>query len=190
MSVYYIGNYSSEVDCDSIVHQIKNQEGHYKTSAKPYGDNMQLSPELTNEAMTMYAAWEEAGYTKTDIIEWINYYPKKHFDDTVLNSLYKILKINPKNVWISSIRPGKCVPWHWDIEDHADEWSKEGELVRYTLYLDDSKLGHTFVVGDRALYMIPKGDMYEWDKWNDYHLGFNCGFEQKYILHIVGVKCR
>ena len=184
MTAVYIGHY----DCSSILEEIQGVEGHAKTAAKPYGDAMQLSPELESSAMSMYSAWEQAGYTKTDVIEWINYYPGKHFDEQLLQPVYDKLQVTPKNVWISSIKPGKCVPWHWDIEDRAAEWTKEGNLVRYTVYLDEPKLGHVFVVGDQCLYNIPKGSIYRWGHWNDYHLGFNCGFEQKYVLHIVGVE--
>jgi hypothetical protein len=178
--------YAGTYDCTAILDQIKVVPGDVRSAAKPYSDSVNLSSYFQNEANQMLSSWLNAGYG--DSVEWINFYPVKHFEESLLSGIYTQLKVNPKRVWISSINPGKCVPWHWDIETSEHEWSKEGKLVRYTVYMDEPKIGHVFVVGDQCMYNVPAGSIYKWNNWKEYHLGFNCGFEKKYVLHIVGIE--
>ena len=138
-AINYIGNCRNLIDCDSLLEELKSKEGVSRTIETPYGRGSDLTQNV--DALCMYNAWKDAGYIDANCVEWINFYPETEFSSNYIDLLSKFLGIIPKNVWISSIKPGKCVPWHWDIEQNADEWSKEGSLTRYTVFIDTPKLG-------------------------------------------------
>jgi hypothetical protein len=184
----YIGNCSAIINCNELCAEIKIEDGHFKTAASPYSLDINLSDDLKEEAISMYEKWKSEGYIDSDVVEWINFYPKKNFRIEHINKLATFLQLTPKNVWISSIKPGKCVPWHWDIESNASAWMEEGNLVRYTVFIDRPKVGHILIVQKDIFHMIEQGSIYRWNTWNDYHIGVNIGFGQKYVLHIVGIE--
>jgi hypothetical protein len=184
----YVGDCQRLLNCDQITEQLVDNPGHVKTPVNPYAVGINFTDDHIVENQKMYNDWVSWGYIETDSIEWINYYPIKDFDESSVNTLCRELLIVPKHVWISSIRPGKCIPWHRDLENLEKEWQKEGELVRYTVFLNDPEIGQFFVVDDQCFHMIPKGSIYKWSQWNYYHLGSNTGRSKKYLLHIIGIK--
>jgi hypothetical protein len=175
-------------DCEALVSELNIDRGHYKTAEKPYGTDVTLSDNIQQSVDQMMQQWQHGGYFTNDSVEWINFYPGEHFNDSHVTKVAEQLNVTPKNVWVSAIRPGKCVPYHWDIETEADKWAAEGNLVRYTIFLETGKVGQVFIVGNKCFHMISQGTIYRWDKWDEYHLGFNCGFADKYVMHIVGIE--
>jgi len=132
--------------------------------------------------------WKDAGYLDNDSVEYINYFPKQHFDILYVEKLNELLKTNPVRVWISSIKPGKCVPWHYDIEEKEDEYLKLGKVARYSIFIDKPTVGKIFILQHDVFHMIEQGNIYKWKNWKDYHLGFNCGNSTKYLLHYIGIE--
>lgn len=183
----YIGNCDIIFNCDNVTNQLIGNPGHIKTPINPYSSNVNFSDKHIEENKKMYDNWNKWGYIENNSIEWINYYSEKDFNDAFLDLLASELSIEIKHVWISSVRPGKCIPWHRDIENLEKEWSREGNLVRYTIFLNDPEIGQFFVVDDQCFHMIKKGSMYKWNEWNYYHLGANIGKSKKYLLHVIGI---
>jgi len=177
-----------EIDYDSFVKELDIDRGHYKTAEKPYGADIQLPESIKESVDQMMQQWESGGYFSNNSVEWINFYPETHFDNSYVTQIAEQLGVTPKNVWVSAIRPGKCVPYHWDIETESDSWLAEGKIVRYSVFLDPAEIGQIFIVGNKCFHLVAQGTIYKWDKWDEYHLGFNCGFSVKHIMHIVGVE--
>jgi hypothetical protein len=184
----YVGNIEHTLNCQQILTGLINNPGHIKTPVNPYAYDVKFTSEQDEENKKMYDDWVKWGYIENDSIEWINFYPDKDFEQSLLNEMLIKLNILPKHIWISSIRPGKCIPWHRDIENLETEWTKEGTLVRYTIFLDEPEIGHFFVVDDQCFHMVPKGSIYRWNSWNYYHLGSNTGKSKKHLLHIIGIQ--
>lgn len=184
----YVRNCQDIFNCDLITDRLKNNPGHVKTPINPYAIGINFSNDHVQENKKMYDDWKAWGYIANNSIEWINYYPDTDFDSSLTNKLCEELSVESKHVWISSINPGKCIPWHRDIENLEKEWAEEGELVRFTVFLSDPEIGHFFVVDDQCFHMIEKGAIYKWSRWNYYHLGSNVGKSKKYLLHLIGIK--
>lgn len=184
----YVNNFNNILDCDKLTALFRSKPGHIKTPVNPYGQGVDFSDSQQHENLEMYNNWKKWGYIDNDSIEWINFYPEIDFPVDMLDSLLTALKVKIKHVWVSSIRPGKCIPWHRDIENQEKEWQAEGQLVRYSVFLNDPEPGQFFVVKDQCFHMISKGAVYKWINWADYHLGANCGSEQKYLMHIIGLQ--
>lgn len=184
----YIGNFKTLSNCNEIVSSIKNKRGHAKTAKKPYGKDVKLEKDLQSLVDKMFEDWGRAGYFDNNSVEWINFYPDKDFNRLLIEPLCRSLKFTPKNIWISSIKPGRCVPRHFDIETESQSWRKEGTLVRYSLFLDEPAIGHVFILKDECFHMCEQGDVYKWKVWDEYHIGVNVGFEQKYMMHLVGIE--
>jgi hypothetical protein len=82
--------------------------------------------------------------------------------------------------------PGKCVPWHWDIIKDYDKHKNDPRMVRYSFFIDRPEIGQAFVLNDESYHMIEQGSVFKWKKWDEWHLGFNCGLKQKFMFHLIG----
>jgi hypothetical protein len=89
-------------------------------------------------------------------------------------------------VFISEVMPGQCVPYHWDVEDHEEEWLKIGPLVRYVCFVDKPKFGHVLIVDQECFYNAEQHQIYQWNNYRDYHAGTNCGSKPYYLFHFLG----
>jgi hypothetical protein len=127
--------------------------------------------------------WKTAGYDLTNV-EWINYYPDKLFVDWFAREV----NATPRYAWVSKLMPGKTAPWHWDVNDRTDEWLADGELVRWSCFLDRRKFrfGHVFLVEDKCYYNQEQGTIIKWDNWNSYHAKSNSGSDPFYMMHFLG----
>ena len=186
MHVTHIGNFKDYFDCDDLVKQLLNQQGDIRTSATPYGNAVELDEELLEKKYEIGDLWTNAGYMGSNTVEWINYYPGTHFDTTIVDKFGDLVNADPYNIWISSMRPGKCVPLHWDIIKEYQTHRHDPRMVRYSFFIDKPAPGKIFVLQDQAFHMIPQGDVYKWIKWDEWHLGFNCGLTQKFMFHYIG----
>ena len=133
----------------------------------------------------IYKMWEDGNFNMSSI-KWINYYPGKHFDQEVENSIAKELGITPLRSWISRIDPGYCAPWHWDVDDNEQEYMSKGTIHRYSIFIEDPKPGHIFIINDVAYVNQPCGTIVKWDDYRAWHAGSNVGIESKYMYHILG----
>jgi len=182
----YVSNFKDHIDCDSLISQLLLIDGDMRTTENPYGNPVNEGDSLYEAKIAMRDIWESAGYMKSDSVEWINYYPGSHFDSSVVEKFSNLTNSIPYNVWISSMMPGKCVPWHWDIIKDYNIYKDDPRMVRYTLFLDQPKIGSVFVLNDEAYHMIEQGSVFKWVKWDEWHLGFNCGLTQKFLFHYIG----
>jgi len=132
--------------------------------------------------------WQKAGYDKTGTVEWINFYPDKHFDASVVKEFEKFTGTTCARAWISMIRPGKMAPYHQDIDDNLEEYLKQGDLVRYSVNACEPSNGQIFIVEDTALYNQPQGTIYEWPHYLSWHAGGNCSFKSKFLFNYLGIK--
>jgi hypothetical protein len=132
--------------------------------------------------------WQTAGYDKTGSVEWINFYPDKHFDVSVANEFEKFTNTKCARAWISCIRPGKMAPYHQDIDDQEEEYLKQGSLVRFSVNICPPSNGQIFIVDNTVLYNQPQGTVYEWPDYMAWHAGGNCSFKPKFLFNFLGIK--
>jgi len=133
-------------------------------------------------------SWKTAGYDKCDSVEWINYYPGKHFSNTVITDFEKWSNTTCARSWISRIRPGKMAPLHQDIDDHIEEYLAKGTLVRYSVFISAPSLGAMFLLKDKAYHLEPQGTVLQWSHYLDWHAGSNCGLADKFMFNFLGIK--
>lgn len=189
MSYTFISNCLDEFDCDGLVVSLRGQEGVYRNAKTPYGNpGLFEHPKFGDGIKKMAETWKSAGYLDNDSVEYINYFPGQHYDNSFTDRLSSLLNLRHCRSWISSIRPGRCVPWHWDVEEKEDEYAAMGEVMRFTIFIDTPQVGQVFILDDKCFHMIPQGDIYKWNNWKDYHLGFNCGLDTKYLMHYIGAR--
>lgn len=189
MNTIYIGNCGTYFDCDSLISSLKDQEGQPRNSKNPYSNKTLFEHPIYSKHINEIAdIWKKSGYLNNDSVEYFNFYPGQHFDKKFVDILADKLNLIPCNCWISSMKPGKCVPQHWDIELKEEEYKKIGNIVRYTIFIDRPQIGQIFILKDEAFHMIDQGSVYKWTNWKEWHSGFNCGLEQKYLFHLIGAE--
>jgi hypothetical protein len=92
-------------------------------------------------------------------------------------------------VAVNKLSPGKILPYHKDkfvAYKKRNNVSDEEQIVRYIVFLHDSKAGHQLWIEDN-ICVGPVGSFFGWDK-DTIHMAANLGWEDRYILQITGVK--
>lgn len=173
-------NNLSTIDWNPILDKIKTNTGEVRTIGENFYENK------NGEFNEIIKLWSDAGYTANKV-EWINFYPDKHFDD-VSEQFSKEVNATHIRSWISCVRPGKSAPWHQDIDDSMSEYLKLGKLVRYTCHINTPSHGQVLMVDTECFYMIPQGTITEWSSYDLWHGASNCGFENHYLYHFLGYK--
>lgn len=136
----------------------------------------------------MYSSWLENNFNPNSI-KWRSYYPKIHFDGSIVDDLAYHLGLNIiHSCWISRIDPGFFAPWHCDpfVDDIHDP--EKGELKRYAVFITPSELGHIFILGRDHLYNFPVGTIIKWNDPNVFHTGINGSMKVKYMINILGYQ--
>jgi hypothetical protein len=165
-----------------LIAHLETQQG----DARTYGvDFYQNKDGRFDEVIEL---WKSAGYDRSGTVEWINFYPGKHFDQEIVNNYANTLNIKCIRAWVSKINPGRYAPYHWDIDDNEEEHLKQGDLVRYTTHICEPDLGHIFIVDKQIMFNQPVGATHQWNSYKDWHAGGNCGFTPKYLFNFLGVK--
>ena len=184
----YVGNFKDQIDCDVLVDSIKSLRPDRRTTDNPYAIAIagELDQELKAAKEYMSTLWTDAGYMKSISVEWLNYYPSLHFDISFVEKFSELVNAKPYNVWISSMLPGKLIPLHWDIFKDYQTHRHNPSVVRYSFFIEKPSIGKVFILEDEVFHMIPQGDVYKWRKWDEWHLGFNGGLDQKFMFHFVG----
>ena len=176
----YKGNCSTAFSCDSLIETIT------KHNVEPSHGHMELDP--TNPYYKDYVEQTEmlkaAGYDD-HVVEYRHYRSGDHFSFEYAQHIGNIVGATPLMCWISEIRPGKCTPWHWDINPWEDEHKKLGQLVRYFCFLSKPQPGHIFVTADDAYYNEPQGSIYQYEHLHSWHAGTNVGLTPKFLLTIT-----
>lgn len=141
--------------------------------------------DLSNpEYLKIYNQWKQADFNM-DAIQWTNYYPGKHFDQIIIDELATELKVTTIRAWISCIDPGYMAPWHWDVDDNEAEYLKNGEISRYSCFIEQPAHGHIFILGDDYYFNQPQGTIVKWKNYKEWHSGINAGLTPKYMLHLL-----
>lgn len=179
----YVGNCQTEFSCDDVISKLQSQSvepshGHMELdSSNPfYKDYTNQTTMLTN-----------AGYN-SQVVEYRHYRSGEHFSKDIESKLGKIVGANPLMCWISEIRPGKCTPWHWDINPWEEEHKQLGTLVRYFCFISAPQAGHIFVTEDDAYYNEPQGAIYQYKDIHSWHAGSNVGLTPKFLLTLTAYK--
>lgn len=179
--IEFVGNCST-INWDSIVNSLDTKEGQART----YNVDFYLNKDgRFNEVIDL---WKTAGYDKSGTVEWINYYPGKDFDQSIITEFEKFTNTICARAWISKIRPGRYAPYHWDIDDYEEEYLKQGELVRYTAHPCAPTSGQVFIVDDHILHNEQQGNVYKWPDHRAWHAGGNCSFQPKFLFNFLGIK--
>jgi hypothetical protein len=169
------------INWNQVLDGIKTQDGEVRSMGGTFYQN---TDGRFNEIITM---WTEAGYTPQKV-EWINYYPGKHFDQNISDEFSKQVGLTEVRSWISKVRPGKNAPWHQDIDDSMEEYLKLGTLKRFTCHIGTPAHGQILLIDKESFYMVPQGTVVEWPEVMSWHGSSNCGFEDHYLYHFLGYK--
>jgi hypothetical protein len=129
--------------------------------------------------------WINAGYNLNEIT-WSDYYPGHHFDITVQNKFADFVNADPLRVFVSEVMPGRNVPYHWDVEDHEQEWLEQGSIERWVCFIDNPRWGSVLILEDQAFHNVAQHTVYKWDSYRSWHAGTNCGIHPQYLFHFVG----
>lgn len=185
----YIGSTLGIIDWQEIIAICKSRSDGDFNSVGTVVDRSESSwqedPELLGSYRDVINIWKTAGYD-LEKIQWYDYYPGVHFDIDVQNKFADIVNADPRRVFVSELWPGRCVPYHWDVEDKEKEWLAEGDLVRYACFMDKPQFGHVLIIEDELFYNAKEHDVWEWDNYKNWHAGANCGSEPYYLFHFLG----
>jgi hypothetical protein len=171
----------SNINWKPIVEEIISQQGEIRTMGVEFYRN------ADGRFNSIIDAWDKAGYTPNKV-EWINFYPGKHFSETIVNQFAEQVNAFHLRSWISCIRPGKSAPWHQDIDDDLEQYQSKGKLVRYTCHISHPSEGQILLIDKESFYMIPEGTITKWDDYMAWHGASNCGFKNQYLFHFLGYE--
>lgn len=179
----YIGNCQHKFNCDELIQHLQIQ------AVTPNHGHMELDPTnpYYNEYVKQTKILEDAGYNNSTV-EYRHYKAGQHFSNDYVTQLGEIVGATPLMCWVSEIRPGKCTPWHWDINPWEDEQKKLGKLVRYFCFLSKPQPGHIFVTEHDAYYNEQQGAIYQYSNLRDWHAGANIGLTPKFILTLTAYQ--
>jgi hypothetical protein len=184
MKADYLGNIKDIFNCEELIDQIKDRQGEiHRSNINLPPDNIEYDNHLVLKRMAT-----EAGYDENNAMEFHHYKPEVDFDNKFVEIFSNFVKATPLVVFVSRINPGKCVPWHWDIDPYEGENIKKGELVRYHMHLSNPQPGHVFILEDHAFYYVDQGSVYQWHDRKSWHAGSNCGLVPKYLFSFKGYK--
>jgi len=174
----YIGNFANLINIDDLLQEVKSSNGDRRIFEDSYFDVTKpgFSDIMNN--------WRQADY-KMNHIEWFNYYNGVQFSNSYTEKFAAAVNATPVKVWISEIHPGKCFPYHWDVDLDTSNY-EEGKMVRYQMMMHDYILGHFFVLEDKTFTGYKKGDVYMWNDYREWHAGGNISFTKKYMYNFLG----
>jgi hypothetical protein len=179
----YVGNCQSVINCDELISTITNHD------VIPFNEFMSLPTDhlYYEDINSQSVSLKNAGYDSSSV-EYMHYQSGKHFSTDISEAFGKIVNATPLLCWISEIRPGKCTPWHWDVNPWEHEHKQLGELVRYFCFLSKPAPGHIFVTEHDAYYNELQGAIYQYEDIHSWHAGSNVGLEPKFLLTFTGYK--
>lgn len=172
----FIGNSSSVIDWQELVANLRTVEGRFRGSDQE--DDIHHNPKVAELRKT----WIEAGYDGNKAVGWFDY----DVPQNVINVFANFVNANTIGAWITSVPPGYCVPWHYDITDEEAELLANGQVLRYTCHISEPKFGQVFVLEDDVFHMQPQGSVYQWTDWQQWHGGMNMGLEPKFLFNFMG----
>ena len=154
----FVGNFFAG-KWDSIIDLMSLEEGEPRRFDEQFFEN---ADGRFDENIKML---KDAGYDKVSTVEWINYYPEKHFNPHCVTEFEKFVDMKCARAWISKIR-----------------------LTRFVSFISHPHPGGVFIVNDQCFHGEASGNTYKWDDYMDWHAGGNCGLHDKYIFNFLGIK--
>jgi hypothetical protein len=178
----YIGSIATDI-CNELIAECS------KHTVEPYYGNMNLKPDdkFYKEHLEQKQLAIKAGYVDSNSVEFRHYYPEKHFSLDFVKEFEDATNTKSLLSFVSEIRPGKCAPWHWDINPWLDKYPA-GNIVRYACFIDVPKHGQAFMIEDECFYMEKQGSIYQYPSLYSWHAGFNAGLETKFLFTITGLE--
>lgn len=175
------------IDWNGIISNISPASGDPISMSAVLGKSTQskFDKNLMSDYEEISETWVNAGYNLLNI-KWYDYYPGEHFDKSVETAFEDVVNARARRVWISELMPGMTSPYHWDVEDFEKQWLEEGELVRFTCFIEPATDGHIFVLEDQHFYNPEQHQIIKWKNHRQYHAGANCGFKPFYLFHFLG----
>lgn len=167
---------------DNIIDSLRLQNGDRRAFGETFFKNIDGRFDKNIQKLI------DAGYDKVDSVEWINYYPNKHFDLEPILEFEKYVNLKCARAWISKIRPGKMAPMHQDVDDDLEKYLEQGNLIRYSIFISKPCPGAVFLFNDSVHYLEPQGSVIKWNHYLDWHAGANCGFDDKFMFHFLGIS--
>jgi hypothetical protein len=176
----YIGQFDQ---ASQLLNEIKQH------TVEPSHGHMELDPSnpFYSEYVSQTKMLQDAGYDESTV-EYRHYQSGKHFDKKYQEVLGNLVGATPIMCWVSEIRPGKCTPWHWDINPWEEEHKKLGTLVRYFCFISPPTAGHVFVTQDDAYYNEVQGAVYQYSHIHAWHAGTNVGIVPKFFLTLTAYQ--
>ena len=173
----------AEFNCQQLIKELQDHD------VSPSHGHMNLDPSnpFYDDSIKQMSMLKNAGYDDSTV-EYRHYQSGSHFSDEYKNTLSQQLGVTPLMCWVSEIRPGKCTPWHWDINPWEKEQQQLGELVRFFCFLSEPAPGHIFVTESDAYYQEPQGSIYQYSHIHDWHAGTNVGLVPKFLLTLTAYQ--
>jgi len=181
MAAEFIGNFFAG-KWDSIIDLLETQQGELRTFNESFYKNADGRFDKNIKML------KGAGYDKVSTVEWINFYPEKHFDILPVRKFEDYVGMKCARAWISKIRPGKYAPIHQDIDDNIEDYLAQGEVVRFSTFISQPHPGGVFLLEDQCFHCETSGNTYKWDHYLNWHAGGNCGLHDKYMFHFLGIQ--
>jgi len=178
----YISTLTEQL-CESLITEISAH------TVEPSHGHMELPKDnpYYNEYLNQTEMLKSVGYDE-NTVEYRHYQSGVHFHKNYELAISMAVNAKPLMCWVSEIRPGKCTPWHWDINPWEKEHEQLGTLVRYFCFLSKPSVGHVFVTADDAYYMEQQGNIYQYADLHSWHAGSNVGLAPKFLLTFTGYK--
>lgn len=173
----FIGNCSQTIDIPSLMEYLATQTPRSRGNTQP--DDIHSNPKVQE----LKVKWEDAGYDTENGVWWLDYAAPKH----VAEKFSEFVGVKLLGGWITSVPPGFCVPWHYDITDDEADYLKMGQPVRYTCHLNKPTFGQAFMLEDHVFYNETQGNVYQWNNWQQWHGGINLGLEPKFLYNFLGI---
>ena len=171
----------TEINWDQLIDEISISTGEPRTFGINFFQN------LNHEFDSNMNLLLDAGYNSSNA-GWSNFYPEKHFNSSVVDQFSKLVKATTIRAWVSKIDPGKCAPWHQDIDDHGYLYDNYKNLYRVNCFISKPQIGHVFLIENNSFYLMPQGSVYEWPNRLAWHSGINCGISPKYLFNYLGYR--
>jgi hypothetical protein len=171
-----------EFNWQDIIDQTDKQSGYTFQIMAEKGQKLK-----TDKSLQVFKNLEKAGLNYESVTGWSNFMTGVNIDLKAANYFSKIVNKNHVKSWLSLIKPGHCVPWHWDIDEH--DWGEfnDKHWYVYTIWITEPRLGQVLIVDNQHYYMKPKNFIVEWPSYDAYHACINLGFENCYLYTFVGV---
>jgi hypothetical protein len=169
--------------CEQLILELKTH------TVDPHHGHMDLDPgnPFYQDSVNQTNMLKLAGYDH-HTVEYRHYQSGVHFNSKYENLLSEITQCTPLMCWVSEIRPGKCTPWHWDINPWEKEHERLGKLVRFFMFVTPPAPGHVFVTADDVYYNEDQGAIYQYEDMRTWHAGSNIGIVPKMLLTLTGYQ--